>query len=129
LTQTRRVLVTGSRDWQSRMTIYKALWGQLNRLSPWEEMVVVHGDCPYGADRIAREWVEARRGRLPVREERHPADWARWGKSAGYRRNAEMVNAGADICLAFIRNNSRGASMTAKLAREAGIPVVVWRED
>ncbi|WP_053739154.1 hypothetical protein [Nocardia sp. NRRL S-836] len=35
-------------------------------------------------------------------------------------RNEEMVKAGADLCLAFIRGNLAGASNTAKLAQEAG---------
>ena len=80
---------------------------------------LLSGACPRGADRIAETvWAKAN---LPIK--RFPADWERFGKRAGFVRNAEMVNSGPNICLAFIRNNSRGASHTRKLAMDAGIPV------
>lgn len=130
-----RVLVTGSRDWRDRRVIYQALL--VNVVEPhWEkgydgeghfidwvpprDFVLVHGDCPTGADAIADDWGISHF----LHVERHPADWERLGKRAGFVRNAEMVMRGADLCLAFIKNNSRGASMTADLAEKAGIKTV-----
>lgn len=120
-----RVLVTGSRDWEDPKTVRAALEAvyRSTRATP---VVVVHGACPTGADEHARVWATQmqRRGR-PVLEEPHPANWRPGGKldrSAGFRRNAEMVALGADVALAFIRDGSRGASHTADLAEKAGIP-------
>lgn len=39
----------------------------------------------------------------------------------------EMVNLGGDLCLGFIKNESRGATQTVEMARAAGIDVRVWR--
>jgi hypothetical protein len=124
-----RILITGSRDWESKALILEALRAKANRNG--SEVVVVHGACPTGADMLAEELAQEYRHRT----ERHPADWTRHDegcppahedqricKRAGFRRNAEMVALGADVCLAFIRNESSGATHTANLAEQAGIP-------
>lgn len=121
-----RILVTGSRDWDDARTIWQALATTvLDNTDVGAPVVVVHGACPRGADAHAAAWTHLTQadGRRPVTEERHPADWEQYGKAAGFRRNAEMVALGADVCLAFICNGSRGASHTARLAEQAGIPV------
>lgn len=131
-----RILVTGSRDWIEWETVWNALYEESQKAPANGTVTVVHGDCPTGADRMARGWCADMahhfetfwRG-VSIVEERHPADWKRYGKSAGPRRNREMVNLGADLCLAFIRNNSPGASKTAEWAERAGIPTRIHRED
>ncbi len=120
MTEPYRILVTGSRDWPDADAICSALDAAVQAIPPHTRDVwLVVGDCPTGADRIAYQW--ARAARLTV--DSFEADWASHGKAAGPRRNAEMVASGADLCLAFIRNGSRGASHTVALARRAGIPV------
>lgn len=126
-----RILVTGSRTWTDEDTIRTAFAQVISQHGP-ENVTVVHGACPRGADALADEVATGWTG---VTVERHPADWQSFGKAAGYRRNREMVRSGADVCLAFIAECARpgcrrprphgthGAAHCAELAELAGIPV------
>lgn len=127
-----RVLVTGSRDWHDIAAVRAALADVLASLPPEQPLVVVHGDCQTGADVMAKAWAlttftdACTDDWERVTQEAHPAAWHLHGRQAGPIRNASMVKRGAAVCLAFIRDGSRGASHTARLAEEAGIPVKRW---
>lgn len=113
-----RILVTGSRDWHDIEFLDDVI-----RLmaEAYPGATFVHGACQ-GADTLAAEmW---RKLGYPV--EAHPAEWHRYGRSAGPRRNQYMVDLGADVCLAFIRNGSKGASGCARMAKAAGIETLVY---
>lgn len=122
---TYRILITGSRAWENTAVIAKAMADAIiDSGATQEETIIVHGACPNGADMLADHIAYDWNANIEV----HPADWKTHGKAAGFIRNAEMVNLGADICLAFIKDNSKGASHTLDLAARAGIPVQVFRE-
>lgn len=116
----RRLLITGSRGWHDQERMGEAL-------APYSDgtWVLVHGACRSGADAMADMIWHATWG-LPI--ERHPADWRR-GKSAGFRRNEDMVDLGADLVIAFRVAYSNGTTHCANYATMKGIPVVWYTED
>lgn len=121
-----RILITGSRTWTDKVTVADAIRQAWIDFGKPYRVTVVHGGAR-GADYIAG--VFAKRMNFDV--EVHALDddsWNKYGKAAGPKRNKEMVDKGADICLAFIKNESNGATMCMELAEKAGIPVKVWRE-
>jgi hypothetical protein len=125
-----RILVTGSRTFDDALTIRQALdavaFGAIG--GRYQRLVVVHGAAPRGADAIADMWVRSWTvDELHVTAERHPALWNEHGKRAGMVRNATMVHSGADLVLAFIRDDSPGATHCAELAGEAGLPLQIFR--
>jgi len=154
-----RILVTGSRNWKDLGLVCDALLDTLpDPIEPGRDYVIVHGDCNEGPDSVVNRWCEDNAwwvddlgGALVA--EPHPADWnqcaptcnpahrrprrdrSTYCPAAGLRRDAEMVAAGADLCLAFIApcvkqgcrkikpHGSHGATKTADLAEKAGITV------
>lgn len=116
-----RILVTGSRDWPSGHVVQEAIIS-LKEDYPfyWDDVVIVHGDCPTGADAMAQEFCDT----FYINFERHPADWSAFGKFAGPKRNQEMVDLGADVVLAFPLANSRGTLGCMKMAKDAGLRVL-----
>lgn len=89
-----RVLVTGSRGWADPDLIYTDLDDMLAVAFPGG-LTVVEGGCQDSPDLMARQWAEAKRALgADVTIEEHPItdeDWARYGRAAGPRRNAIML--------------------------------------
>jgi hypothetical protein len=68
---------------------------------------------------------------LGVAVEPHLAHWKGLGNIAGPKRNQEMVQAGADLCIALHRSieTSKGTRDCVRQALAAGIPVWLIEDD
>lgn len=129
---TYRILVTGSRHWKDWAVIEAALAEAVGRYhSVDNQLVLVHGGCPTGADAMAdniwRSWIPKMLWPWLLEPEVHHPDWNRYGKAAGPIRNTQMVNLGAAVCLAFPHSKSMGTRDCMDKAKAAGIPVVVHK--
>lgn len=116
-----KVMVTGSRNWSDRDAVHEAL-DKVSTEYGFEDVVVLQGECPTGADAHAREWCE-----LDAQEcVAYPPDPNRPRREALLARNRAMVAAGPDVVLAFIDPGSRGTWHSVTAALEAGIEVRVF---
>lgn len=109
-----RVIIAGSRT----VTDPQALLDALQEVG-WEISQVVCG-MARGADQLGYDWAKA--NNIPIAE--FPADWKRYGKSAGYKRNVEMAR-NADALLALWDGESRGTEHMIYLAACHGLKVHV----
>lgn len=112
----KRVLICGSRTW-NKIDVIASVVEKLPSGS-----VVIQGDAR-GADTIAKACAELRG--LEVMS--FPADWEKHGKSAGHRRNKEMLQKGEpNLVIAFIDtlSPSVGTRNMIELAEAVGIQVV-----
>lgn len=118
------LLVTGGRDYAGRTTVFAALDSAHRK---HVNLTVIHGACCKrtdpteltGADRWAQEWAQIRqRPYIGV-----PAEWIRFGDSAGPRRNGVMLCYLPHGVVAF-----PGGDGTADMCRQAeAAGVAVWR--
>ena len=115
------VLICGSRDWQDYPAVLQLLT-KTHTVTPIE--LIIEGGAR-GADFYGRTAAIA----LRVHYKTYPAEWDRYGKSAGYRRNKQMVDAKPDLVMAFQLNGSKGTQHTIDLALAAGIRVILTDEN
>lgn len=122
-----RVIVTGSRTLAESYSVLIALDSLVGlTVIMGQHLTVVHGACPQGADRHVADWCRTANPQY-VTEEKHPADWRLFGRSAGPVRNREMAQMGADLVLAFWDGKSSGTRGMIEQAVIKGIPVIAKR--
>ena len=113
-----RVVVAGSRNFQDKELLFSKLDFFLQNQRP-EEIEIVSGMAK-GADTMGEEYARAR----GLKIKRFPAEWKKFGKGAGYRRNEQMA-AYADALVAFWDGHSPGTRHMISLCKEKGIQVRV----
>jgi len=111
-----KAIIAGGRTYQ--FTAYDVL--RLDRLLTRVPITEVVCGGARGADECGKLWAESRGLYCRV----FPADWDRFGKSAGMRRNAEMA-AYADVAVLF--PGGRGTDNMAETALRKGLMVYDFR--
>jgi hypothetical protein len=91
-------------------------------LQEYKVDTVISGGAP-GADSIAKRWalISSPEG---IQYTEFPADWIKYGKYAGVRRNQQIVDA-CDIVLAFWDGKSKGTQDTINKAKKAKKPTFI----
>lgn len=111
-----RVLVCGGRDYEDKARVWTVMdrWLEANQ---YQGFTVISGGAP-GVDSLAAEWAHERH--LPVQY--FPADWDRYGRSAGPRRNQRMLDEGQPWrVIAF--PGGPGTAHMRKIAKRARVKV------
>lgn len=104
-----KILVCGGRAYQDGKKVAEVL-------DKIDVTHIIEGGAR-GADNLARQWA-LNKGILITT---HPAQWKHYGKSAGARRNLEMLQEKPDLVVAF--PGGRGTAHMISIARQAGVGV------
>jgi hypothetical protein len=111
----RKVIVAGSRDFND----YGLVCHTLNELFGAFSIEIVSGGAR-GADRLGEQYADDHWIPKTV----FPAEWDKYGKSAGYRRNEQMAQY-AEVLVAFWDYNSPGTRHMINLAKQYNLEVHV----
>ena len=114
-----KILVCGDRQWSDRQTIYRILLPYATQTPP---VTILHGGAR-GADTLAGQ-IAQELG-MEVRAVR--AEWQRYGKGAGPRRNEEMLSEHPALVIAFHNDlaKSKGTADMVRKAQKRGIAVMI----
>ncbi len=120
------IVVTGGRRYADRAKVFAVL-DEIDASERGPIALVIDGHCQVydeekgwvdsGADRWANEWA-LERARAT---ERYPADWKRFGPSAGPRRNHVMALRNPGLVVAF--PGDRGTAGMVKICRARQLEV------
>lgn len=109
-----KALIAGSRKILDYDIVDEAI-----RQSGFDITLVISGAAS-GVDQLGEEW--ARKHNVPISS--HPANWARFGRSAGFKRNIEMLDE-AEVVIAIWDGKSKGTKHTITEAEKRKLPTFV----
>ena len=113
-----KVIVAGSRTFND----YENLHHTLNYLlQECQGITIISGDAQ-GADQLGTRYAEAKGYKVM----HFPANWQKYGKSAGYKRNEEMAKH-ADALVAFWDGKSKGTKHMIDIATKKNLKSRVIR--
>ena len=113
----KRVVIAGCRDYNNYYEAKEYIDFCLSNIRKENEIVILSG-CASGADAIGERYAKEN-GFLV---EKHPADWKTYGKSAGPRRNQQMVDI-CDFVICFWDEKSRGTRSIIEYAKKYKKPI------
>ena len=111
-----KIIIAGSRsftDYQKLKEICDTFLRDQNNIE------IVSGTCR-GADKLGEQYAKERGYEIT----QFPANWNKYGKSAGPKRNQEMANY-ANALIAFWDGKSKGTNNMIQLANRCNLDILI----
>lgn len=109
-----RTIIAGSREGVRHQNLHDVLSDP-----PWEISHVITGGAR-GADTLGSMWADT----AQINQTIHKADWDKYGKSAGYKRNLVMAD-DAEALIAFWDGSSKGTKHMINIALNYKLHILV----
>lgn len=114
-----KVIIAGCRDFSNYELLKKKCLDYLSNKLQNSEVIIISGHAP-GADCLGERFAKESNLQLIIK----PAEWEKYGRSAGPKRNEEMASI-ADALIAFWDGKSKGTANMIKTAKRKNLFVRV----
>ena len=117
----KRVVIAGCRNYNNYYEAKTYIDFCLSNIRKENNIVIISGGAS-GADAIGERYAEENGFKI----EKYPADWKKYGKSAGPRRNKQMAEV-CDCVICFWDGKSNGTKSMIYYAKKYNRPIKVKR--
>lgn len=113
----KRIVVAGCRDYENYEEAREYIDNCISNIRKMYTLIFVSGGCK-GADMLGERYAKENGFKI----ERYKADWNKYGKSAGPKRNMQMSLV-ADYVICFWDGKSRGTLSMINCAKQLNKPL------
>ena len=115
----KKVVIAGCRDYNNYAQAKEYIDFCLSNIRKTNEVVIVSGGSS-GADAIGERYAKENGFKL----EKYPADWEKYGRAAGPKRNKQMAEI-SDYVICFWDNKSKGTKSMINYAKKLNKPIKI----
>ena len=116
---TKRVAIAGCRNFNDYEKAKKYINICISNIKTRYNLIFLSGGCQ-GADSLGERYAQENGYKVEL----YPADWVKFGKSAGPKRNKEMAQA-ADFVICFWDNKSPGTKSMIEYTKKLNKPLKI----
>lgn len=113
----KRIVVAGCRDYNNYMEAKEYIDFCLSNIKKRYNLVFLSGGCK-GSDALGERYAKENSFEI----ERHLAEWQKFGKAAGPKRNSEMAKI-CDYVICFWDGRSNGTKSMIEFAKQKNKPI------
>lgn len=110
----KKVVVAGCRDYNNYTEAKQYIDFCISKIRKEFTLIFISGGCR-GSDLLGERYASENHFKI----ERYPANWEKYGRSAGPKRNKLMVD-NSDYIIAFWDYRSRGTKSLIEYAKQSG---------
>ncbi|MBR4073078.1 MAG: DUF2493 domain-containing protein [Clostridia bacterium] len=114
-----RIVIAGCRNYNNYQEAKEYIDYCLSNIRKGNNIIIVSG-CASGADAIGERYAQENGFRI----EKFPADWEKYGRNAGPKRNEQMAEV-SDYVICFWDEKSRGTKSMIDCAVKCGKPIKI----